>query len=255
MSLEEAEKESTKSDSDEEAHVTGSMLEEEAIAKVAKQEGEVGKAELIDLLVLKVVHKYYKYKLQYDRYCDKMINRRAESRITNCDVLTRKGPITFKVYREDGIYEVIPNFKVSDLHLREWKEVMKACPDRKGKEWQTIYHQIQTRLDYLHTTKAELGINLDIPLSIQDPLEKLNDLANKKRKHADDIHNYFKETKRLKLSVEYGDHLPGTVLNEPFLGPGVDDHARTFSSLLLAKVDKRNLNPLMQMRTIEQLRQ
>ncbi|GJR09634.1 putative reverse transcriptase domain-containing protein [Tanacetum coccineum] len=38
-------------------------------------------------------------------------------------------------------------------------------------------------------------------------------------------------------------------------GPGVDDHARTFSSLLLAEVDKRNLNPLKQMRTIEQLRQ
>nr|GEW47191.1 hypothetical protein [Tanacetum cinerariifolium] len=38
-------------------------------------------------------------------------------------------------------------------------------------------------------------------------------------------------------------------------GPGVDDHAKTFSSLLLAEVDKRNLNPLKQMRTIEQLRQ
>ncbi|GJV72031.1 putative reverse transcriptase domain-containing protein [Tanacetum coccineum] len=38
-------------------------------------------------------------------------------------------------------------------------------------------------------------------------------------------------------------------------GPGVDNHARTFSSLLLAEFDKRNLNPLKQMRTIEQLRQ
>ncbi|GJU32096.1 retrotransposon protein, putative, ty1-copia subclass [Tanacetum coccineum] len=37
-------------------------------------------------------------------------------------------------------------------------------------------------------------------------------------------------------------------------GPGLDDHARTFSSLLLAEVDKRNLNPLKQMRIIEQLR-
>ncbi|GJS84500.1 pleiotropic drug resistance protein 1-like protein [Tanacetum coccineum] len=229
MSSEEAEKESTESDSDDEAYVTGSMvksskvkklkkfdfvtedgrhihlseeqinnqkkLEEEAKAEAAKQEGEVRKAELIDLLGPEVVHKYYNYKLQYDRYCDKMLNRRAESRITNCDVLTRKGPITFKVYREDGTYEVIPNFKVSDLHLGEWREVMKACPDRKGKGWQTIYDQIQTRMDYLHTTKAELGINLDIPLSMQDPLDKLNDLANKKRKHADDIHDYFKATK------------------------------------------------------------
>nr|GEW09192.1 hypothetical protein [Tanacetum cinerariifolium] len=52
----------------------------------------------------------------------------------------------------------------------------------------------------------------------EDPLDKLNDLANKKRKHVDDIHDYFKATKMLKSSVDYGDHLPGTVLNEPVLG-------------------------------------
>ncbi|GJS01615.1 hypothetical protein Tco_0318123 [Tanacetum coccineum] len=69
-------------------------------------------------------------------------------------------------------------------------------------------------MDYIHTTKAELGINLDIPLSKQDPLSKLNDLANNKRKHADDIHDYFKANKRLKSLVQYEDHLPGIVLNE-----------------------------------------
>ncbi|GJU73317.1 hypothetical protein Tco_1264722 [Tanacetum coccineum] len=66
-------------------------------------------------------------------------------------------------------------------------------------------------------TEAELGINLDIPLSKQDPLDKLNNLTNKKRKHADDIHDYFKANKRLKSSVQYKDYLPGTVLNEPVL--------------------------------------
>ncbi|GKB68665.1 hypothetical protein Tco_0930077, partial [Tanacetum coccineum] len=73
----------------------------------------------------------------------------------------------------------------------------------------------------------------------------------------------FKENKRLKSSIQYEDHLLGTVLNEPVpeiffrlhQGPGLDDHARTFSSFLLAEVDKRNLNPLKQMRIIEQLRQ
>nr|GEU77144.1 hypothetical protein [Tanacetum cinerariifolium] len=231
-------------------------LEEEAKAEAAKQEGEVRKTELIDLLGPEIVHKYYKYKLQYDRYCDLMLNRRAESRITNCDVLTKKGLITLKMYKEDGTSEVIPNFKASDMHL-------------------------------------ELGINLDILLSKQVPLDKLNDLANKKRKHADDIHDYFKANKRLKSSVQYEDHSPGTVLSEHVLGKilfnshhrqdfvtiedsrdfpntmlytiqeiffrlhqglRLDDHARTFSSLLLAEIDKRNLNPLKKMRTIEQLR-
>ncbi|GJX72201.1 hypothetical protein Tco_0309372 [Tanacetum coccineum] len=121
-------------------------------------------------------------------------------------------------------------------------------------------------MDYIHTTEAELGINLDIPLSKQDPLDKLNDLANKKRKHADDIHNYFKANKMLKSSVQYKDHLPDFIdfpntmlytVQEIFFrlhqGPGLDDHARTFSSLLLAEINKRNLNPLKQMRVVEQL--
>ncbi|GJW09217.1 hypothetical protein Tco_1575044 [Tanacetum coccineum] len=92
-------------------------IEEEAKAEAAKQEGKVEKAELVDLLGAEVVNKYYNDKLQYDRYCDKMLNRRAESRITNCDVLTKKGPITLKVYREDGTSEVIPNFKAMNYVL------------------------------------------------------------------------------------------------------------------------------------------
>ncbi|GJV39011.1 hypothetical protein Tco_1417451 [Tanacetum coccineum] len=254
MSSEEAEKESTNSDSndDDETHVTGSMvepsttkklkkfdfiaeygrhvhlteeeinhqkkLEEDAKAEAAKQEGEVRKAKLVDLLGLEVVNKYYNDKLQYDRHCDKMLNRRAESRITNCDVLIRKGPITLKVYRENGTSEIIPNFKASNLHLSEWREVVEACPNRTGKGWKCIYDQKKSRMDYLHTTKAELGINLDIPLSKQDPLDKLNDLADKKRKHVDDIHAYFKANKRLKSSVQCGDHLAGTVLMNLSLG-------------------------------------
>nr|GEY40094.1 hypothetical protein [Tanacetum cinerariifolium] len=120
-------------------------------------------------------------------------------------------------------------------------------------------------MDYLRTTEAELGIDLDRPLSKQDPLDRLNDLANKKRKHADDINDFFRANKRLKSSVQYEDHPVGTVLIEHVLvqdiffrfhqGLGLDDHARTFSSLLLAKIDKRNLNPLKQMRVIEKLRQ
>ncbi|GKA52863.1 hypothetical protein Tco_1222831 [Tanacetum coccineum] len=223
-----------------------------------------------------------------------MLNKRTESRITNCDILTRKGPITLKVYREDGTSEIIPSFKFNDLHLGEWREVMKACPNITGKGWETIYKQIGTRIDYIHMTEAELGINLDIPLSKQDPLDKLNDLVNKKRKHADDIHDHFKANKRLKSLVQYKDHFPGIVLNELVFGMimfnsyhrqdfvtiedmkyfsitmlytvqeiffrrhqglGLDDHVRTFSSLLLVEVDKRNLNPLKQMRVIKQLRQ
>ncbi|GJS77440.1 ribonuclease H-like domain-containing protein [Tanacetum coccineum] len=289
MSSEETKKESTNSDfDDDETHLTGSMvessrikkvkkfnfvtkggkhihlieeeinqqkkIEEDAKAETTKHESDVRKEELVDLLGLEVVNKYYNDKLQYDKYCDKMLNRKAESRITNCDVLAKKGPITLKVYREDGTSEIILNFKASDLYLGEWREVVKACPNRTRKGWKTIYEQIRLRMDYIHTIKAKLGINLDIPLSKQDSLDKLNNLANKKRKHADDIHDYFKVNKSLKSSVQYEDHLASTMLNEPILGSRLNDHARTFSALLLAEIDRRKLNPLKQMRTIEQLR-
>ncbi|GKB67082.1 hypothetical protein Tco_0928494, partial [Tanacetum coccineum] len=108
-------------------------LEKDAKAEAAKQEGEVRKAELVDLLGPDVVNKYND-KLQYDRYYDKMLNKIAESRIINCDVLTRKGPITLKVYRENGTNEIIPNFKANGLHLGEWREVVEACLNRTGKE-------------------------------------------------------------------------------------------------------------------------
>nr|GEX45104.1 hypothetical protein [Tanacetum cinerariifolium] len=51
-------------------------------------------------------------------------------------------------------------------------------------------------------------------------------------------------------TIGYGETVPRL-----YQGPGLDDHARTFSSLLLAEIDKRNLNPLKQIRVIEQLRQ
>ncbi|GKA03653.1 hypothetical protein Tco_0676434 [Tanacetum coccineum] len=87
--------------------------------------------------------------------------------------------------------KVILNFKASDLHLGEWREPIKACPNKKGKGWSTIYEQIQTKMDYLYKAKAKLGIDVDKPLNEQDLIDKLNDLANKKRKNANDIHDYF----------------------------------------------------------------
>ncbi|GJT73711.1 hypothetical protein Tco_1032997, partial [Tanacetum coccineum] len=161
-------------------------IKESTKAEAAKHEVEVRKEELADLL--------------------------------GPDVVSKKGPITLKVYREDGISEVILNFKASDLHLGEWREPIKACPNRKGKGWSTIYEQIQTKMDYLYKAKAKLGIDVDKPLNEQDLIDKLNDLANKKRKRANDIHDYFRVNKRLKSSVLYEDHPDGTVLNEPGVG-------------------------------------
>nr|GEZ08132.1 hypothetical protein [Tanacetum cinerariifolium] len=57
--------------------------------------------------------------------------------------------------------------------------------------------------EQFHLTEEQirLRINLDRPLSEHDSLDKLNDLAMNKRKHADDIHDFFRANKRLKSSV------------------------------------------------------
>ncbi|GJU44164.1 hypothetical protein Tco_1201430 [Tanacetum coccineum] len=44
------------------------------------------------------------------------------------------------------------------------------------------------------------------------------DTSSKKRKNDDDLHDYFKSTKRYKRSVQFNDHQAGTVFNEPSLG-------------------------------------
>ncbi|GJS14134.1 hypothetical protein Tco_0408606, partial [Tanacetum coccineum] len=156
--------------------------------------------ELVDLLGIDVVEQYHNKKLLFDKYYDKMLKRRKSSKIINCDILTQKGLISLKVYREDGRIEVIANFKVSDLHLAEWREVIQACPDRKEKGWKTIYGLIKTRMEYLDQTEKELKIDFYKPLKEQDPLNELNELANKKRKRTSDLKDHFRSTKKHKSS-------------------------------------------------------
>nr|GEZ37952.1 hypothetical protein [Tanacetum cinerariifolium] len=109
------------------------------------------KNELVDLLGIDIVIQYYNKKLFYERYREKMNKKRQSSMIINCDVLTKR-------------------------------VVVQACPDRKEKGWKIIYELIKTRMKYLEQTEKELHIDFNKYLQEQDPLDELNDLANKKRK-------------------------------------------------------------------------
>ncbi|GKC32326.1 hypothetical protein Tco_1039620 [Tanacetum coccineum] len=148
------------------------------------------KDELVDLLGTNVVTRYYNKKLLFDKYYDNILKRKKSLKITNYEVLTKKGPITLKIYREDGSEEVISNLKVINLHLAEWREVIQACLDKSKKGWKTIYDLVKTRLDQLTQTKQELEIDLNKPLKEQDPLNELNELANKKRKRTRDLKDH-----------------------------------------------------------------
>ncbi|GKA18318.1 transcription factor LHW-like protein isoform X1 [Tanacetum coccineum] len=246
MSSKDNEEEEIKSDYDDDAiKLTGSMVESSKQKKLKKFDYVTKKCEHVHLTEeqikdqkrLEESAKAEMAKKQKEEMKDELID------LLGVDVVKKKGPITLKVYREDGSDEVITDFKASDLHLSEWREVVKACSNRIGAGWSTLYGQIKTRMDYLHKTEAELGIDLEKPLQEHDPLDRLNELARKKRKHANDIHDFFRSTKKYKSSIQYGDLPAGTVLNEPSLeilfrlhqGPGIDDHVRTFSSFLLAE--------------------
>ncbi|GJU96764.1 hypothetical protein Tco_1321520 [Tanacetum coccineum] len=95
-----------------------------------KDAGTNLKDKLIDLLGKDVVTQYYTKKLLFDKYHDKILKRKKTPKITICEFLTKKGPITLKIYREDGSDEVISNLKVSDLHSAEWREVLQACRNK-----------------------------------------------------------------------------------------------------------------------------
>ncbi|GJU88384.1 hypothetical protein Tco_1300807 [Tanacetum coccineum] len=237
MSSKDAEEEGSESDSDDTIHLTGFMVESSKKKKLKKYDFVTEGGDHVHLTEEQI--KEQKRIGESDKAegakHEVEVRRKELVDLLVPDVVSKKGPITLKVHRRGDTYEVILNFKASDFHLVEWNE---------------------TRIDYLHQTEAGLGIDLNKPLSEQDLLDKMNELAKKKRKHADDIHDYFRANKRLKSPVQYEDHPARTVLNEPVLeiffrlhqGPGIDDHARTFSSFLLAEVDKRNLNPFKQMR-------
>nr|GFB91734.1 hypothetical protein [Tanacetum cinerariifolium] len=89
---------------------------------------------------------------------------------------------------------------------------------RTGDGWNIIYTKMRQKLDDIHKTKHEWELNLIRPLEEQDLIIKLNLLVKRKRKIADDLHDYFKSTKRYKKSVQYDEHPTRTVLNEPTLG-------------------------------------
>nr|GEY65192.1 hypothetical protein [Tanacetum cinerariifolium] len=175
MSSKDAKDEGSDSESDDD-NLIGSRVKSSKHKKLKKfnyviEKGEhihLTKEQINDQKRLKEIAKAKMVKIQEDVTKEEWIN------LLGLNVVTKKGPITLKVYKEDGTDEVIPNFKASDVHLEK-------------------------------------------PLEEQGPLDRLNDLERKKRKHADDIYDLFRSTKKLKSSIQYEDHPAGNVLNEPVL--------------------------------------
>ncbi|GKB67470.1 hypothetical protein Tco_0928882 [Tanacetum coccineum] len=103
-----------------------------------------------------------------------MLKRKKIPKITNCDALTKKGPITLKIYKEDGSEEVISNLKVS-----------------------------KDKIGSADSNEQELKIELNKPLKEQDPLNELNELANKKRKRTSDLKDHLGQQRNTSHQVQH----------------------------------------------------
>ncbi|GJT40642.1 hypothetical protein Tco_0940507 [Tanacetum coccineum] len=185
LSHEEATEQESKSDSNAEIRLIGSMVESSKRKRLKKFAfvNEQGREELVDLLRFEVVENVYKAKIKYDNYCIKMLNIRKQGRITNYDY---KSSVQF-IDHEAGTVLNEPSLGM-------------------------IFFNSHQRQDFISIEDFDV-LNNEMLYNVQEIFLR--------------IHK----------------------------GPGLDDSTRTFSSLLLAEVDKRNLNPLKQMRVIEQLRQ
>ncbi|GJX34863.1 hypothetical protein Tco_0246420 [Tanacetum coccineum] len=74
----------------------------------------------------------------------------------------------------------------------------------------TTYELIKTRMEYLEQTKKELHIDFNKSLQEQDPLDELNDLANKKRKRTGDSTHHSRSSKKHKSSSSTYKRVPST---------------------------------------------
>nr|GEW39322.1 hypothetical protein [Tanacetum cinerariifolium] len=111
------------------------------------------------------------------------------------NILSRKCLIVMKIYKDDGTSETIQEFKISDLHLTEWKEVLDKYGKRIGKRCAKVYQQMKTKIDDFNKMGELLELDHTIPLGEQDLILQLSRHAKKKRIDFVSTQDYFRSTK------------------------------------------------------------
>nr|GEZ35789.1 hypothetical protein [Tanacetum cinerariifolium] len=166
-------------------------------------------ARTFSSLLLVVVDKRNLNPLKLMRVIEQL---RARSRITNCDVLTRKGPITLTVYRYDGTDEVIHNFKASDLHLVASPFLPSPPKSSSQPEGELIKKDkgkvaMSSKDAKEKSTESDFDddtINLDGSMVESSKKKKMKkfDFITKGGEHAHFIEEQIKEQKRIEESVK-----------------------------------------------------
>ncbi|GJS27898.1 hypothetical protein Tco_0488518 [Tanacetum coccineum] len=141
---------------------TASPVEGEKNTKDAKVNLQ---KKLIDLVGIEVVEQYHIKKLLFDKYCEKMLKRKKSPKITNCEVLTKKGPITLKIYRKDG-WVVISmwTIKVNGSWTAKSRNICNWCNvamDLKEKFLSFEICHVKREYDNEADNQTNMDVNLD----------------------------------------------------------------------------------------------
>ncbi|GJW86885.1 hypothetical protein Tco_0162225 [Tanacetum coccineum] len=125
----------TEEDSDEDITHQAPLVKSYKVKPIKKLAFTTKKEKSRPILSLgpSLIPSYKKKKEEYDKYRHMMLIIRAHGRITNVDIITAKGPVGVKIYKDDDITKTISNFKVSNLYVQKWKEIMDSCGHGKGK--------------------------------------------------------------------------------------------------------------------------
>ncbi|GJS51678.1 hypothetical protein Tco_0625040 [Tanacetum coccineum] len=153
--------------------------------------------------------------MSHEKVAEEMTDTHSDTKSRPTGTLeesTQSKPLTKFTY----ITEKGENVKLSNMTQEKSIQLIIVVQDVSWVD----YHlsRIRKKLDALHKIEQELELDLSKPLEEQDPIIKLDLLIKKKRKHVDDLHDYFRATKRYKKFVQYGNFQAGIILNEPTLG-------------------------------------
>nr|GEX38954.1 reverse transcriptase domain-containing protein [Tanacetum cinerariifolium] len=208
------------------------------------------KNELVDLLGIDIVIQYYKKKLLYERYCEKMKKRRQSSKIINCDVLTKKGSISLKLFASHDLASCLPSelkelpSKVTKLS-EEIKELKQYIKDMEI-ELHGDLKEIPSKLETFTSTISNLSSQVAELKNIQWELPEIKELKQYIKDMEIELHGDLKEipskletfTSTISnLSSQVAElkniqwELPGEFLDLPHLASSIQEKLKTLDSL------------------------
>ncbi|GJY24776.1 hypothetical protein Tco_0398434, partial [Tanacetum coccineum] len=130
--------------------------------------------------------KYKNRKLLYVRYV-RSVNPQCRfflKKITDVDILSRKGPISVMVFIEGFLnMKVHTPLNLRDFNYDEWMKIRKSMVTKTSKQAKIIVDNIEYRVKELNEIEKSLGLVSGVPLSELDPMIEYHGVLNKRKQN------------------------------------------------------------------------